>query len=96
MDDATRASFDKVLALAERVDIASSFKEGMFFTDPDAPVVMDQFKRHFRNVSRIMDCVGCDKCRMWGKLQVSGFGTALKILFALDEKDLKYARPRPR
>ncbi|CAK9781862.1 endoplasmic oxidoreductin [Cutaneotrichosporon oleaginosum] len=88
VDDATRASFEKVLALAERADIASSFEERAFFTDPDAPVVMDQFKSHFRNVSRIMDCVGCDKCRMWGKLQVSGFGTALKILFALDEKDL--------
>jgi hypothetical protein len=36
-----------------------------------------------------MDCVGCDKCRLWGKLQVSGFGTALKILFELDEKALE-------
>jgi hypothetical protein len=89
VDDATHASFERVLALAERADIASSFEERAFFTDPDAPLVMDQFKSHFRNVSRIMDCVGCDKCRMWGKLQVSGFGTALKILFALDEKDLE-------
>ena len=30
----------------------------------------EEFKLHFRNVSRIMDCVGCDKCRLWGKLQV--------------------------
>ena len=37
-----------------------------------------------------MDCVGCDKCRLWGKLQVSGFGTALKILFELDEKALEW------
>ena len=28
-----------------------------------------------------MDCVTCEKCRLWGKLQVLGFGTALKILF---------------
>lgn len=28
---------------------------------------------------------GCDKCKLWGKLQVSGLGTALKILFELDE-----------
>lgn len=26
---------------------------------------------HFRNISQIMDCVGCDKCRLWGKLQVN-------------------------
>lgn len=89
VDDATHASFERVLGLAERADIASSFAEHEFFNDPDAPVVMEQFKTHFRNVSRIMDCVGCDKCRLWGKLQVSGFGTALKILFALDEKDLE-------
>ena len=31
----------------------------------------EDFKLHFRNISRIMDCVGCDKCRLWGKLQVS-------------------------
>lgn len=34
----------------------------------------------FRNISRIMDCVTCEKCRVWGKLQILGFGTAIKIL----------------
>lgn len=32
--------------------------------------------------SALMDCVGCEKCRLWGKLQVLGLGTALKILFS--------------
>ena len=27
-----------------------------------------------------MDCVTCEKCRVWGKLQILGFGTAIKIL----------------
>ncbi|KAG8911544.1 hypothetical protein FRC00_006288 [Tulasnella sp. 408] len=48
----------------------------------------EEFKAHFRNVTRIMDCVGCDKCRLWGKIQTSGVGTALKILFELDEAAL--------
>jgi len=39
-------------------------------------------------VTRIMDCVGCDKCKLWGKVQTSGLGTALKILFELDEQAL--------
>ena len=26
-----------------------------------------------------MDCVGCDKCKLWGKVQVVGVGT--EILF---------------
>ncbi|PHT37911.1 Endoplasmic reticulum oxidoreductin-2 [Capsicum baccatum] len=30
-----------------------------------------------------MDCVGCEKCRLWAKL-VLGLGTALKILFSVD------------
>lgn len=43
--------------------------------------IKTEFKEKFRNISKIMDCVGCDKCRLWGKLQVQGLGTALKILF---------------
>jgi len=39
-----------------------------------------EFQGRFRNISRIMDCVGCEKCRLWGKLQILGLGTALKIL----------------
>lgn len=37
--------------------------------------------------SAIMDCVGCEKCRLWGKLQVLGLGTALKILFTVDGQE---------
>lgn len=34
----------------------------------------------FFNTSQVMDCIECDKCKLWGKLQVAGLGTALKIL----------------
>jgi ERO1-like protein alpha len=34
-----------------------------------------------------MDCVGCEKCRLWGKLQILGLGTALKILFTVNGED---------
>lgn len=37
--------------------------------------------------STLMDCVGCEKCRLWGKLQVHGLGTALKILFSVDDRN---------
>lgn len=52
-------------------------------------ILKEQFKDHFRNVTRIMDCVGCDKCRLWGKVQTTGIATALKVLFELDEKALE-------
>ena len=45
----------------------------------------EAFRAKFHNISRIMDCVGCEKCRLWGKLQFLGVGTALKVLFAEDE-----------
>ncbi|EMR11408.1 hypothetical protein PNEG_00431 [Pneumocystis murina B123] len=45
----------------------------------------DEFRMRFRNVSKLMDCVSCDKCRLWGKIQIAGFGTALKILFEFDD-----------
>lgn len=39
---------------------------------PQLPsVFQEEFRLHFKNISRIMDCVGCSKCRLWGKLQVS-------------------------
>lgn len=42
----------------------------------------EQFQLKFRNITKIMDCVGCDKCRLWGKVQTLALGTALKILFS--------------
>lgn len=104
-DQNAKTDFKNVLDLARQGGLENGFDEGDFFAGPDAVVSLyhksvrrgllirqilkEQFKTHFRNVSRIMDCVGCDKCRLWGKLQVSGFGTALKILFELDEKALE-------
>ncbi|KAG2457791.1 ERO1A protein, partial [Polypterus senegalus] len=60
------------------------FDENSLFTgdQKEAQKLKDDFKHHFRNISRIMDCVGCFKCRLWGKLQTQGLGTALKILFS--------------
>ena len=40
------------------------------------------FVQHFRNVSLILDCVTCEKCKLWGKLQVFGVGTSLKVLMS--------------
>ncbi|KAK3537672.1 hypothetical protein QTP70_017087 [Hemibagrus guttatus] len=48
----------------------------------EAAKLKDDFRQTFKNISKIMDCVGCFKCRLWGKLQTQGLGTALKILFS--------------
>lgn len=62
---------------------------GCRLADGYMQVLKQEFKDHFRNVTRIMDCVGCDKCRLWGKVQTTGVATAMKVLFELDEKALE-------
>ncbi|XP_042217287.1 ero1-like protein isoform X2 [Homarus americanus] len=74
-------------AVRDLVTIVKSFQEhfdeGTMFTGGfQATKLKTEFRDHFRNITRIMDCVGCDKCRLWGKLQITGLGTALKILFS--------------
>lgn len=46
-----------------------------------------QFKETFQNISSIMNCVVCEKCRVYGKLQTLALGTALKIVL---EPNLDY------
>ncbi|KAF9244963.1 hypothetical protein BU15DRAFT_85793 [Melanogaster broomeanus] len=77
--------------LGNVIDIAKhvgKFDEQVLFRGENANILKQEFKQHFRNVSRIMDCIGCDKCRLWGKVQTTGLATALKVLFELDEKAL--------
>jgi ERO1-like protein alpha len=40
-----------------------------------------QYQRYVHNISRIMDCVECEKCRLFGKMQTYGLGTAMKVIF---------------
>ncbi|KAK5172107.1 endoplasmic oxidoreductin-1 [Saxophila tyrrhenica] len=71
------------------------FDERVMFQDhtEDGISLKEDFRNRFRNVSRIMDCVGCDKCRLWGKVQTNGFGTALKVLFEFGNADEGVERP---
>ena len=76
----------KVLSLASTASTRPRiFDESIMFQGPEGSLKED-FRNRFRNVSRLMDCVGCDKCRLWGKLQTVGYGTALKVLFEFDEE----------
>lgn len=59
----------------------SHFDESTMFNGGSSKLKAE-FRGKFLNITRIMDCVGCDKCRLWGKLQTQGMGTALKILFS--------------
>ncbi|CAH1791045.1 unnamed protein product [Owenia fusiformis] len=77
-------------AVKDLLKVVKSFPEHfdeskMFRGDPkEAAELKTAYKTKFRNITKIMDCVGCDKCKLWGKLQITGMGTALKILFSGD------------
>jgi len=66
-------------------DYPFTFDETKFFNSPETKDLLSDTKFQFRNVTRIMDCVACEKCRLWGKLQITGLGTALKILFSTED-----------
>ncbi|XP_072030623.1 ERO1-like protein beta isoform X2 [Amphiura filiformis] len=70
------------------------FNESLMFqgNPEEASQLKEEFRSHFWNISRIMDCVGCDKCKLWGKLQIQGLGTALKILFTSEKHTLRLSR----
>ncbi|CAK7567390.1 MAG: endoplasmic oxidoreductin-1 [Sporothrix epigloea] len=75
----------KVLAVTETAaSVPQIFDESLMFMNGEGPSLKEDFRNRFRNVSRLMDCVGCDKCRLWGKLQTAGYGAALKVLFEYD------------
>ncbi|KAH9389660.1 oxidoreductase [Tyrophagus putrescentiae] len=65
------------------------FDENVLFTNEPKPLAQ-QLAAHFHNITfNIMDCVSCDKCRLWGKVQTNGLGTAFKILLTKDINQLR-------
>jgi len=81
-DGLTKAKIQTLTSKAGNVP--QIFDESLMFVNGEGPSLKEDFRNRFRNVSRIMDCVGCDKCRLWGKLQTAGYGAALKVLFEFD------------
>ena len=80
-----RITKSKVQALISQAGtVPQIFDESLMFVNGEGPSLKEDFRNRFRNISRIMDCVGCDKCRLWGKLQTAGYGAALKVLFEFD------------
>lgn len=77
-----------LLALAHGIEKNSrrGINESGLFQGPETEALKEEFRRRMRNVNALMSCVGCERCRLWGKIQTAGYGTALKILLELPEK----------
>lgn len=61
------------------------FDEGRLWKAEGSEALKKELQASFQNITRIMDCVGCEKCKMWGKLQLMGIATSLKILFSSED-----------
>lgn len=48
------------------------FDEGRLWKGDHAAELKRQLQETFQNITRVMDCVGCEKCKLWGKLQTLG------------------------
>jgi hypothetical protein len=48
------------------------FDEGRLWKGSDGLALREELRSAFVNITRIMDCVGCEKCKLWGKLQTLG------------------------
>lgn len=70
---------EKLLKEIEPYDLSPKEKEDLKFFTPDNPKVK-QIQKYIHNISTILNCVECEKCRLFGKMQTYGVGTALKIL----------------
>lgn len=85
-DVQVKAMVDRLIETS--VKSPAIFDEKAMFVGPEAQALKLEFRDHFRNITTIMDCVGCEKCRLWGKVQTSGLGTALKVLFSYNDEHL--------
>ena len=82
---AVKELLNLIKSFPDQFDETVMFKSGK---SKEMLALKEDFKLHFKNITKIMDCVGCEKCKLWGKLQATGLGTALKILFSSnDDKD---------
>lgn len=78
-----RQMFKLTELAAPEGDPRGLFNEKVIFASPEGRALKDEFRTRVKNVNALMSCVGCDRCRLWGKLQTAGYGTALKVLFEL-------------
>ena len=63
--------------------VFEAFDETLLFREKAAQPwwsLKKQFKGVFHNISRVIDCVSCQKCRLHAKVTMLGLGTALKLL----------------
>ena len=63
--------------------VFEAFDESLLFREEQVQPwwsLKKQFKGVFHNISRVIDCVSCQKCKLHAKVTMLGLGSALKML----------------
>lgn len=91
-DRATQRFMEQLLTTSQlKESCPMPFDEGRLWKGSEGPELRKTLQVAFQNITRIMDCVGCEKCKLWGKLQTLGIATALKVLFSASNCDVEAA-----
>lgn len=83
-DEAADAATERLLSKLFQSHLLCSptFNESKLLQEPNAVALLPEMKRRIRNMTTITDCISCEKCRLWGKLQLLGLATAFKIVMS--------------
>ena len=79
-DMKTKQLLQKLSDLLSHVKDVAFRQEGIFGQKVAIAVQKKAYLQYFRNITQIMDCVDCVKCKVYGKMQILGIGVALRIM----------------
>lgn len=69
-----------------RLLCSPTFDESAFLESEKGRELIPQFKSIMLNVTHLMDCVTCEKCRIWGKLETKGIAVAMKVIMNREDE----------
>jgi ERO1-like protein alpha len=76
----------------EKLLCSHTFNETVILGKPNSRALVAQMRRQMKNMTTLTDCIACEKCRVWGKLQFLGLATALKIVTQPTDAKIDLAR----
>jgi ERO1-like protein alpha len=84
----TKTSLEKMLNILGTIKEREFMHSDIFSKPLLKEEEKNQFTTYFLNIAQIMDCVECQKCKVYGKMQMLGLATALRKLLNEDHAQL--------
>ena len=77
---------------AAKLLCCETFNETVVLESPTAATHLPRMMSMLYNITQLMDCVACEKCRVWGKLQTIGLQVAFKLLLSSAKDPVELSR----